>query len=32
VVFYEMGDDGEVTCLYCDKRFVYQPGEHDDDH
>ncbi len=26
VVFYDMGDEAFVECLYCDRRFVYEPG------
>jgi len=31
VVFYDMGDEPFVECLYCDRRYVYEPG-HGDDH
>ena len=27
-VFYEIGADGFVDCLYCDRRFVLQGGGH----
>jgi len=26
VVFYDMGEDDFVECLYCDRRFVLEPG------
>lgn len=26
VVFYDMGEEGFVECLYCDRRFVLAPG------
>jgi uncharacterized Zn-finger protein len=26
VVFYDMGEDDFVECLYCDRRFELQPG------
>ncbi len=32
VVFYDMGDEPFVECLYCDRRFVYAPGAGADDH
>jgi uncharacterized Zn-finger protein len=33
VVFYDMGDEAFVECLYCDRRFVYDAGsDHGDDH
>jgi uncharacterized Zn-finger protein len=25
VVYYDMGEDAYVECLYCDRRFVYAP-------
>lgn len=28
-VFLEMGSDGEVTCGYCDKRFILKDGPAD---
>jgi uncharacterized Zn-finger protein len=28
-VWYTMGDDGSVDCLYCDRRFVARGGPHD---
>lgn len=32
VVYYDIGDASFVECLYCDRRFVYEPGPggHDD--
>lgn len=30
-VWYTMGDDGVVECLYCDRRFVAKGGPHDPD-
>ena len=32
VVYYDMGDEPFVECLYCDRRFVYArgPGGGDD--
>jgi uncharacterized Zn-finger protein len=32
VVFYDLGTDGVVECLYCDRRFVFEPGAGDDHH
>lgn len=33
LVFYDMGQDSSVTCLYCGREFVFQPGGEDDhDH
>ena len=32
VVYYDMGEDAFVECLYCDRRFVFTPGEDDDHH
>ena len=32
VVFYDMGEEAFVECLYCDRRFVYEPGAGGDDH
>ncbi|MDX2233887.1 MAG: zinc-finger domain-containing protein [Hyphomonadaceae bacterium] len=33
VVFYDMGDETFVECLYCDRRFVLEAGEAGgDDH
>lgn len=29
IVYLEMGDDNEVTCGYCDKRFVLKGGKAD---
>ena len=26
VVFYDMGEEDFVECLYCDRKFVLQPG------
>jgi uncharacterized Zn-finger protein len=31
-VFYDMGEDDFVECLYCDRRFVLQPGADGDHH
>lgn len=31
VVFYDMGEDSYVECLYCDRRYVYEPSAHGDD-
>ena len=31
VVYYDMGDEPFVECLYCDRRYVYQPGAGGDD-
>jgi uncharacterized Zn-finger protein len=30
VVYYDMGEDDFVECLYCDRRFVL--GDHADSH
>jgi uncharacterized Zn-finger protein len=30
VVFYDMGEDDFVECLYCDRRFTLTPGARDD--
>ena len=30
VVFYDMGEDDFVECLYCDRRFTLAAGVHDD--
>lgn len=27
IVWYEMGDDDEVECKYCDKRFILKGGK-----
>jgi uncharacterized Zn-finger protein len=32
VVYYDMGEDPYVECLYCDRRFVYEPGAEGGDH
>jgi len=32
LVYYDMGEDDFVECLYCDRRFVLAPGAHDDGH
>jgi uncharacterized Zn-finger protein len=32
VVYYDMGDEDFVECLYCDRRFVLAPGAVDHDH
>ncbi|MCH9752583.1 MAG: zinc-finger domain-containing protein [Hyphomonas sp.] len=29
IVWYEMGDDDEVECKYCDRRFVLKGGKAD---
>lgn len=29
VVWYEMGDEDMVECMYCDRRFVLKGGKHD---
>ena len=31
VVYYDMGEDNFVECLYCDRRFVLA-GDHADSH
>jgi uncharacterized Zn-finger protein len=31
VVFYDMGEDSYVECLYCDRRYVLEPDAGDDD-
>ncbi|MAK59943.1 MAG: hypothetical protein CMK09_03085 [Ponticaulis sp.] len=31
IVFYEMGDDGYVTCKYCDRLFILKGSAHDPD-
>ena len=31
-VFYDMGAEDFVVCLYCDRRFVHEPGPGGDDH
>lgn len=31
IVWYEMGDDDEVECKYCDRRFVLKGGKADRD-
>jgi uncharacterized Zn-finger protein len=31
-VYYEIGEEGFVDCLYCDRRFVLSPGADDDHH
>jgi uncharacterized Zn-finger protein len=31
-VFYDMGEDNFVECLYCDRRFVLQDGAGGDHH
>jgi uncharacterized Zn-finger protein len=30
VVYYDMGEENFVECLYCDRRFVLEPGAGDD--
>ena len=32
VVYYDMGDEPFVECLYCDRRFVYEHRQGADDH
>lgn len=33
VVYYTIGEEGAVECLYCDRRYVYEPGpDGGDDH
>lgn len=33
VVYYTIGDEGFAECLYCDRRYVYEPGPGGgDDH
>jgi uncharacterized Zn-finger protein len=33
MVYYTVGEEGFVECLYCDRRFVYAPGPGGgDDH
>ena len=29
IVWYEMGDDDEVECKYCDRRFILKGGKAD---
>jgi uncharacterized Zn-finger protein len=29
LVWYEMGSDDVVECMYCDRRFVLKGGKHD---
>ena len=29
VVWYEMGDEDMVECMYCDRRFILKGGKHD---
>ena len=31
-VYYDMGEDDFVECLYCDRRFVLAPGAGGDGH
>ena len=31
-VYYDMGEDDFVECLYCDRRFALKPGAGDDHH
>ena len=31
LVWYEMGDEDCVECMYCDRRFVLKGGKHDRD-
>ncbi|HVY84374.1 MAG TPA: zinc-finger domain-containing protein [Caulobacterales bacterium] len=32
VVYYDMGEENFVECLYCDRRFVLAEGAGHDDH
>jgi uncharacterized Zn-finger protein len=32
VVFYDMGEEDFVECLYCDRRFILAPGAGGDGH
>ena len=32
VVYYDMGEDDFVECLYCDRRFVLAAGAESDGH
>jgi uncharacterized Zn-finger protein len=32
LVYYDMGEADFVDCLYCDRHFVYEPGESGGDH
>ena len=29
LVWYEMGDEDMVECMYCDRRFILKGGKHD---
>ena len=29
IVWYEMGDEDMVECMYCDRRFILKGGKHD---
>ncbi|MEM9939480.1 MAG: zinc-finger domain-containing protein [Pseudomonadota bacterium] len=31
LVFYEMGKDDAVDCMYCDRRFILRGGSQDPD-
>ena len=31
-VYYDMGEDDFVECLYCDRRFVLEPGAGGGEH
>jgi uncharacterized Zn-finger protein len=31
-VYYDMGEDNFVECLYCDRRFALEPGAGGDHH
>jgi uncharacterized Zn-finger protein len=31
-VFYDMGEDESVDCLYCDRRFVFRQDPNADPH
>lgn len=32
LVYYDMGEEDFVECLYCDRRFVLAPGAGGDGH
>lgn len=32
IVYYDMGEDDFVECLYCDRRFVLDPAAKDHGH
>lgn len=31
LVWYEMGDEDMVECMYCDRRYILKGGKHDPD-